>query len=137
MKLVLALGALTLLGACQISGPPPPAFSPPAASTPPRAQPPQPAPPVGAPPRFSPANPGPDSPGSQPPAGPPDLAGDTCGAGRLQHLVGGPLPQRFPVAGPVRIFATGDPVTMDFNPQRVNVEVERQNRRRIVAITCG
>ena len=65
------------------------------------------------------------------------LTDDACGAAGLQHLVGGPVPESFPVAGPIRVFATGDPVTMDYNPRRLNVEVSRQNRRRIVALSCG
>ncbi|MCB1409591.1 MAG: hypothetical protein H6899_00235 [Rhodobacter sp.] len=62
---------------------------------------------------------------------------DACGASDLQHLVGGPVPETFAVAGPIRVFATGDPVTMDYNPRRLNVEVSRRNRRQIVAISCG
>jgi hypothetical protein len=64
------------------------------------------------------------------------LAG-VCPAAELQHLIGQPVPDPFPADGPVRIFATGDPVTMDYSPQRVNVEVDTSSRRLIVAIRCG
>lgn len=63
--------------------------------------------------------------------------GDSCGAQSLQDLVGGAVPHPFPARGPVRLYAEGDPVTMDFNPQRVNVVLDRADRRRITAIRCG
>ncbi|MCL4676409.1 MAG: hypothetical protein KJZ59_10405 [Pararhodobacter sp.] len=139
MKLVFALGAVALLAACQISDPPAPRVSPPLTYAAPRAQPPLVSPPVAVspPPRVSPGSPGAGSPGAAPPVLSPGPSGDTCGASRLQHLVGGPVPQPFPARGPVRIYASDEPVTMDHNPQRVNVEVTPGNRRRIVAISCG
>lgn len=66
----------------------------------------------------------------------PGLPADECGAAGLQALVGGPVPAQFDVAGPVRIYASGDPVTLDYNPRRLNVETDRA-RARIVAIGCG
>lgn len=72
-----------------------------------------------------------------PPYTPPIADRDSCGADGLQHLLGGPVPQPFPARGPVRIFATGQPVTMDYSAQRVNVEVDHSRRPKIVAITCG
>lgn len=65
---------------------------------------------------------------------------DACGAARLQHLIGEPVPGGFAVAGPVRIYASGDPVTLDYNPSRLNIETDRASDRadaRIVAIGCG
>lgn len=62
-------------------------------------------------------------------------AADTCGARPLQRLVGHPLPQPFRTSGPTRIFTTGQPVTMDYNAQRLNVELSPNGR--VVAITCG
>ncbi len=74
--------------------------------------------------------------GEQPPL--PGVSGpDACGAGGLQHLVGGLVPQPFPARGPVRIYAQGDPVTADYSAERVNVLVDHADRRRIIAITCG
>ncbi len=132
--LVLPLCAAFLLGACQMTGQPAP---PPSGPTVPRMEP---ARADRAPPRIAPGSPGAAgprvSPGrAAPPARP--IQPDACGAAGLQHLVGGPVPESFPVAGPIRVFATGDPVTMDYNPRRLNVEVSRQNRRRIVALSCG
>ncbi|MCC5986045.1 MAG: hypothetical protein JJT95_00070 [Pararhodobacter sp.] len=75
----------------------------------------------------------------RPPRGPrngPSDDPDACGASRYQHLVGERLPEPFPARGVVRIFRTGDPVTMDHSPSRLNVETERR-RDRIVRIFCG
>ncbi|MFN3953764.1 MAG: I78 family peptidase inhibitor [Pararhodobacter sp.] len=72
-------------------------------------------------------------------AGEPDapvMPDDACGAARLQHLIGEPVPGGFAVAGPVRIYASGDPVTLDYNPRRLNIETNRAGAR-IVAISCG
>lgn len=63
--------------------------------------------------------------------------GDTCGASGLQGFVGSVAPSPFPASGPVRVYAEGDPVTMDHNPARVNVVVDGENRQRVVAISCG
>ena len=65
------------------------------------------------------------------------LPSDTCGAINLQHLIGHPVPGWLDPAGPLRIYATGDAVTMDYNPQRLNVETDRGNPPRVRAITCG
>jgi hypothetical protein len=62
---------------------------------------------------------------------------DACGAAALQDLVGEP------VAGhefdsnnrPVRIIPPGTAVTMDFNPERLNVETDADGV--IVRIYCG
>lgn len=62
---------------------------------------------------------------------------DGCGADSLQAFVGSVAPQPFPAPGPVRVYAEGDPITMDHNPNRVNVVVDRENRQRVVSISCG
>lgn len=71
------------------------------------------------------------------PARPPDDDPDACGAAGLQPLVGQPLARfdRSAVAGPLRIYRTGDPLTMDYSPARLNVETDR--RGAIVRISCG
>lgn len=66
-----------------------------------------------------------------------DKAPDTCGAAALQSLIGGPVPTALPDANPVRIYADGDAVTMDYNPQRVNIILDAATRTTILAITCG
>jgi hypothetical protein len=62
---------------------------------------------------------------------------DACGAAALQPLVGQPLARFDPasVTGPLRIYRSGDPVTTDFGPARLNVEAD--GRGRIVRIACG
>jgi len=134
MRLIVTIGAILLLGACQMTPSPaaterasPPATSPPNMQG---AQPPNSGPPSSGSPNSGPPSSGPPS-SHQPPAA------NSCGAERLQYLIGQPLPQTIPADGPVRIFATDDPVTMDYSAQRLNIEVDRSRQRRIVAITCG
>lgn len=67
---------------------------------------------------------------------PPPQDPDSCGASQLQHLLGGTVPQPFPAQGPVRIYRTGDAVTMDFSADRINVEVSPQSGM-ITSIHCG
>jgi hypothetical protein len=62
---------------------------------------------------------------------------DACGASGLQGLIGGPVPATIAAPGPVRIYAQGDPVTMDYSERRLNVVLDAATRSRIVAITCG
>jgi hypothetical protein len=62
---------------------------------------------------------------------------DACGAAALQPLVGQPLARFDPasVAGPLRIYRSGDPVTTDYSPARLNIETDR--RGTILWIICG
>lgn len=129
MKALLPFAAVALLAACD---PMMPMQSAPYYTPPPTVE------PVVAPPVSAPAYPYEPVVTADPP--PPPVAstpGDTCGAASLQGFVGSVAPQPFPAPGPVRVYAEGDPVTMDRNPQRVNVIVDRANRQRVVAITCG
>lgn len=64
-------------------------------------------------------------------------AADACGAARLQHLVGSPLPQPFSHDGDVRIYTSGSPVTMDHRPDRLNIELASGGAPRVVAVSCG
>ena len=66
-----------------------------------------------------------------------DKAPDTCGATDLQSLIGGPAPAGLPGPNPVRIHADGDAVTMDYNPQRVNIILDAATRSTVLAVTCG
>lgn len=139
MKIILSLAGAALLAGCQAV---PMAPQPPTTYAPPRAEAPRTAPPVARPPSSGAVRPPQSTPPSTLPpsstgANPPASADTACRASSLQHLVGRPLPQPFPAAGPVRIFTTGQPVTMDHNPQRLNVEVNPDGSRRIIAITCG
>lgn len=59
-----------------------------------------------------------------------------CDAGRFQHMVGGPLPDPFPRRGSVRVYRSDMSVTMDHDPNRLNVEIHPVTRR-IVSISCG
>ena len=60
-----------------------------------------------------------------------------CGALDLQFLVGGPASalntMRF--NKPVRVIYPDTAVTMDFNPERLNFEVDRMGR--ILRVRCG
>lgn len=59
-----------------------------------------------------------------------------CNADRWQYMVGGPLPQPFPARGTVRVYRSDMSVTMDYDPNRLNVEVDPVTNR-IVSISCG
>ncbi|MEZ5753825.1 MAG: I78 family peptidase inhibitor [Paracoccaceae bacterium] len=60
-----------------------------------------------------------------------------CGALDLQYLLGAPArdleAMRF--NKPVRVIRPGMAVTMDYNPDRLNFEVDRAGR--IARVTCG
>ena len=63
--------------------------------------------------------------------------GGTCPAPAIQSLVGQPaaVAVGYVYAGPKRIYHTGDPITMDFRPRRLNFEINAINR--IARIRCG
>ena len=68
----------------------------------------------------------------------PSKAEDQCGARALSALVGQPVSQA-PQPGAnrhIRVVAEGDPVTMDYAPQRLNIYYERSTGR-ITRIKCG
>lgn len=82
--------------------------------------------------------PGPDRP---PAAAAPPADTGTCDSSAVADLVGQPAAE---VAGAarlrsgarsVRIYATGQPVTMDFRPDRLNIEHDASGR--IVRLLCG
>jgi len=67
----------------------------------------------------------------------PEEEANRCGADGLQHLVGGRWPADLPpLVGPLRVYATGDAVTMDHRPERLNIETTRAGNR-VVAVRCG
>ncbi len=64
-------------------------------------------------------------------------AEDTCRAAGFASLVGQPV-SRFDAQarqGPARVIRPGQPVTMDYNPLRLNVLLDANDR--IVAFRCG
>lgn len=64
------------------------------------------------------------------------VAEDTCGAAAFEHLVGQPLDEAFfGAALNMRIIRPGDFVTMDVNPQRLNVQVDEGGV--IERVYCG
>lgn len=73
-----------------------------------------------------------------PEASPPgESAEDSCGASGQQHLVGQSWPQPLPPGMTrVRVVREGEPMTMDFHADRVNVTLTRDGRE-IQAIWCG
>lgn len=78
--------------------------------------------------------PQPDEPLANVPAAP---AEDSCGATALQDLVGQDRAvlsgMRF--AQVLRVYEEGQPVTMDLNPERLNIQYSK--RGKIQSVTCG
>jgi hypothetical protein len=62
---------------------------------------------------------------------------DACGAGELQHFVGQSLAafDAKLVKAPLRVIYPDSPVTMDYNPERLNVMVSKFGV--IESLTCG
>ncbi|WOI55556.1 I78 family peptidase inhibitor [Palleronia sp. LCG004] len=65
----------------------------------------------------------------------PDTA--ACGADALAPFVGGPVADAQQAAGQsiTRVYAEGDPVTMDYLPERVNIVTDGSGR--VIRIACG
>ena len=73
------------------------------------------------------------------PAPPPPspLPDESCGAAELQGLVGQPASvlQTLRFSQVVRVIRPGMMVTMDYSPQRLNIQVDAAEK--ITALTCG
>ncbi len=76
----------------------------------------------------------PPDPGVMPPPMPPE---DSCGAPDLQFLRGQPetVLHTMKFGVPVRIIQPGMAVTMDYNPTRLNIEIDESGE--IFRISCG
>jgi len=70
------------------------------------------------------------------PAPPPDMTGN-CGAAGLQDLLGQPASvlDTLTLAPATRIIRPGMAVTMDYSPDRLNIEIDAH--KIIIRITCG
>lgn len=75
--------------------------------------------------------------GGYPAPGPVGAGPNACGALDLQYLVGAPdtVLETVSFGGPVRVISPGQAVTMDYNPRRLNVELDQY--RMINRVTCG
>lgn len=62
-------------------------------------------------------------------------APDTCNAAAHQGLVGLDAASSLALPEPKRLYGPNDAVTSDFNPARLNVQLDEIDN--IVAITCG
>jgi hypothetical protein len=62
---------------------------------------------------------------------------DACGAGSLQGLVGREVAilQTMKFEGPFRLIRPGEAVTMDYNPERLNIDLDATDV--ISAVRCG
>ena len=62
---------------------------------------------------------------------------DACGAAGFQGLIGqtGEIARLLELDHPVRVIAPGMAVTMDYRPDRINFELDEQDR--IVVVRCG
>ncbi len=73
-----------------------------------------------------------------PPGSDPGPGADTCGSAAWAYLIGQPRAsaEGAGLPSPHRIYRRGDPVTMDYAPQRLNVEID-PNSGRVERIACG
>ncbi len=60
---------------------------------------------------------------------------DTCGAAAYQDLLGKGAAAALAVPEPKRVYGTADAVTLDYLPDRINVQLDDTDT--IVAVTCG
>lgn len=62
---------------------------------------------------------------------------DACGASALQSLVGQPAAvlETMRFAGPTRVIRPGMAVTMDYSPDRLNIEIDAAEV--IARVVCG
>jgi hypothetical protein len=60
---------------------------------------------------------------------------DTCNAAAYQALIGENGEAGASLPDPKRIYQTGDPVTLDYNPERLNIKLDDTGK--IVEIDCG
>lgn len=61
---------------------------------------------------------------------------DSCGAAGYAELVGQTNPTiRVAEGTPYRTYRTGDPVTSDFAPKRLNFEYDRAGK--LIRVSCG
>ena len=69
----------------------------------------------------------------------PRISEDSCGAKDMQYLVGQSVDvlaaMTFPASRPMRIIRPGMAVTMDYSPERLNMDIDKKNR--IARIWCG
>lgn len=89
-----------------------------------------------APEASAPAEPAPTTPGAEMPA--PDTPSDACGAAGRQDWTGRARDD-LPAAPPGavwRIYETGQPVTQDLRPDRLNIEIDPGSQT-VVRLTCG
>lgn len=70
------------------------------------------------------------------PVAPPPVANDSCGANAYLPLIGQQGPTiSVPANQAYRSYKTGDPVTMDFNANRLNFEHDKTGK--LVRVSCG
>lgn len=67
----------------------------------------------------------------------PDTGDADCGAARLTEFVGQPAVEvaAIETAGPVRILGPNDLMTMDFNPERLNILTDEAGI--VTELSCG
>lgn len=64
------------------------------------------------------------------------VAEDTCNAAEYQEYIGQKSPAiELPPGTEMRHYRTGDPVTQDLRPERINFEYDRSGA--LAAVTCG
>jgi len=62
-------------------------------------------------------------------------ASDTCNAAAYQDLIGRDAAAALALPEPKRLYGPNDVVTTDFNPARLNVQLDGIDN--VIAVTCG
>ena len=74
--------------------------------------------------------------GETPISGPASNTAGLCAARQLQGLLGTPVNQAdLTGQDPLRIIPPNSAVTMDYNPERLNIEIDESGT--ITSVTCG
>lgn len=65
----------------------------------------------------------------------PDASPESCNADAYSALVGQDAAASLAVPEPKRVYVIGEPVTQDFVPERINIQLDDTDT--VVAVTCG
>ena len=65
----------------------------------------------------------------------PQASPESCNAGAYAGLIGQDAAASLALPEPKRVYVVGEPITQDFIPERINVQLDETDT--IIAVTCG